>query len=371
VPSSWIVARPTNNDGRNKGRSRYRVLYRLGGRESTARYAGSFVTKSEAVARKRWVDGELAARRVPDLAALVDPVAAPTLRVVAAQWQASRVDISDNTRLQHRSAIHAVTNTALGDRPVDRITAADVAELVGKLSAKGRKRETIRKSLLVGGMILDYAGVSPNPFRDKITVRLPRETKTEIAPPTAEQVQAVHDVLPERYRLPLIVLDATGMRLGELEGLRWGDVDERRGRWRVSRAVAKTGHGRWVSVPPVVFEAVLGLVAREDRTADRKVFQGFGGDRFRTAIARGCTTAGVPAFSPHDLRHRRISLLHLGGVPWARIGEHVGQRNLGVTANTYTHVLSDEAELDLEALLCSSGATPGATPERTKRRIAG
>jgi hypothetical protein len=210
VPSSWIVARPTNNDGRNKGRSRYRVLYRLGGRESTARYAGSFVTKSEAGARKRWVDGELAARRVPDLAALVDPVAAPTLRVVAAQWQASRVDISDNTRLQHRSAIHAVTNTALGDRPVDRITAADVAELVGKLSAKGRKRETIRKSLLVGGMILDYAGVSPNPFRDKITVRLPRETKTEIAPPTAEQVQAVHDVLPERYRLPLIVLDATG-----------------------------------------------------------------------------------------------------------------------------------------------------------------
>ena len=38
--------------------------------------------------------------------------------------------------------------------------------------------------------------------------------------------------------------------------------------------------------------------------------------------------AGVPLFSPHDLRHRRISLLHLRGVPWARIGEQVGQRNL-------------------------------------------
>jgi hypothetical protein len=32
--------------------------------------------------------------------------------------------------------------------------------------------------------------------------------------------------------------------------------------------------------------------------------------------------------------------------PWARIGEHVGQRNLAVTANTYTHVLADEVELD-------------------------
>ena len=81
------------------------------------------------------------------------------------------------------------------------------------------------------------------------------------------------------------------------------------------------------------------------------MFQGFGGDRFRTAITRACIAAGVPAFSPHDLRHRRISLLHLGGVPWARIGEHVGQRNLAVTANTYTHVLADEAELDYAKLV--------------------
>jgi len=54
---------------------------------------------------------------------------------------------------------------------------------------------------------------------------------------------------------------------------------------------------------------------------------------------------------PHDLRHRRISLLHLRGVPWARIDEFAGQRNLAVTANTYTHVLSDETELDYEELL--------------------
>jgi integrase len=43
-------------------------------------------------------------------------------------------------------------------------------------------------------------------------------------------------------------------------------------------------------------------------------------------------------------------LLHLRGVPWARIGEQLGHRNLAVTANTYTHVLTDETELDYEAL---------------------
>lgn len=35
----------------------------------------------------------------------------------------------------------------------------------------------------------------------------------------------------------------------------------------------------------------------------------------------------------------------------ARIGEHVGQRNLAVAANTYTHVLADETELDYQRML--------------------
>ena len=38
-------------------------------------------------------------------------------------------------------------------------------------------------------------------------------------------------------------------------------------------------------------------------------------------------------------------------MPWARIGEHVGQRDLATTANTYTHVLADERELDYAELL--------------------
>lgn len=94
-------------------------------------------------------------------------------------------------------------------------------------------------------MIFDFPGIEPNPARDKRT-KLPRETKGEIKPPTADQLLAVHSLLPTRYRLPLVVLDATGMRLGELEQLTWGDVDEPRGRWRVSAAVSKNKHARWV-----------------------------------------------------------------------------------------------------------------------------
>jgi integrase len=346
VASSWIITRLVGD-----GAKRYECRYRLGGRESRARYAGSFKTKTEALTRKRWLDGELAALRVPDLAMLEhEPKRAPTLAEAAGRWQASRVDVSENTRLQHRSAVRAAVRE-LGPRRIDTLTPGDVAGLVAALAEKGRKRETIRKTLLALAMVLDHAGVAPNPARNKLQVRLPHGNSPEIVPPAAAHVLAVHSLLPSRYRLPLLVLDATGMRLGELEHLRWGDVDEPRSRWRVTSVVSKTKAARWVNVPPVLLEAVCALVARDDRTPDRRVFQGFGGARFRTAIARACTAAGVPVFSPHDLRHRRISLLHLGGVPWARIGEHVGQRNLAVTANTYTHVLTDEAELDYAGLL--------------------
>jgi integrase len=97
--------------------------------------------------------------------------------------------------------------------------------------------------------------------------------------------------------------------------------------------------------------STAGIGPREDRDPQSRLFAESGADALRTAIAKACRAAGIPLFSPHDLRHRRVSLLHLRGVPWARIGEQVGQRNLAVTANTYTHVLADEAELDYAQLV--------------------
>src|SRR5688500_12334695 len=107
MPSTWLERRS----------GRFRVRYRLGGRDSVPRYAGSFATKREALIRKGWVAGELAAMRVPALAMLAEPPAAPTLRDVAARWQASRVDVRESTTIQHRTALNRVL-PVLGDRPV-------------------------------------------------------------------------------------------------------------------------------------------------------------------------------------------------------------------------------------------------------------
>jgi integrase len=343
MASAWIEKRLTST-----GMARFLVRYRLGGRETVPRYAGSFQAKRDALARKAWVLGELAAMRVPELRLVADDPNSPTLQQLADQWKASRVDVAVGTMQTYDVALGRVLRR-YGPERVANIDAPKVAELVAELHAAGLRKQTIRKTVSVLAMVLDHARVQPNPARDKLTVRMPREERRIVEPPTAAHVEAVIRLLPSRYRLSALVLDATGMRVGELERLTWGDVDEARARWRI--ATSKTGRPRWVTPPVVLFERVLEFVPRDDRHRDRRVFESTTADRLRTAMARACAAAGVPAFSPHDLRHRRVSLLHLGGMPWARIGELVGHDDLMTTARTYTHVVADEGELDYCALL--------------------
>jgi integrase len=294
--------------------------------------------------------GELAAVRVPDLRALMEPERSPTLREFAVRWQASRKDVREATKVQHRTALGRVL-PLLGSRPVDSITADDVQELVDELNAQGKARESIRKSRTALAMIFDYAAIEPNPARSK-RVKLPLEEPDEIEPPVAEHVEAVAWLLPPNYLIGLLVLDATGCRLGELAAAKIGDLDEGKKAWLVRAAVSKTRRRRWVKLPDDLFRAVVDrLPAREDRNPDSPLFPIVSADRLRMAVGRACRDAGVPSWSPHDLRHRRISLLHQQKESWAEIGEKVGQRNLSVTADTYTHAMLDYREIDRPKLL--------------------
>lgn len=348
MASTWITRRP-----RKDGGTTYRVMWRTGGRESAPRYGGGFATMREARLRRDWVAGELASMRIPDLALLRAPKAARTLREVADDWRASRIDVTESTRVLHRVALGRVL-PVLGREPVDAISGDDVARLVEQLVADGKRRETIRKSVKYLAAVLDYAGIDPNPARDKQRVRLPHEEREELNPPTAAHVEAVYRLLASAYKLPLLWLDWSGARVASVDMLTVGDYDERDRRVRLRASTTKSRAALWVDLPDVLADALEAtLPPREDRDAAARLFPDASADRLRTAIARACKAAGVPVFSPHDLRHRRISLLHRQGRSWAEIARFVGQRKLSITADTYTHVLSDGREVDYAGFVTS------------------
>ncbi|CAB4684047.1 unannotated protein [freshwater metagenome] len=346
MASAWIEPFSTGSEKR-----RYRVRYRLGGAETNPQYGGKFSTKQEAKARCQWIEGELAAMRVPDLKRLVtEQPKAPTFSTVAKAWQASRVDVRDSTKVQHQVALGRVLPD-LGTRRIDEITVADVAALVVKMTGKGQARETIRKSVTALSMVLDFAGITPNPARDRIQVRLPRQEKETPEPPTADHIEAVAWFMPHNYRLALCVLDHTGCRVGEMDAAKIGDLDEQRHGWLIRASVSKTKRARWAILPDTLWDALIAtLPPREDRDANTSLFN-VTDDRLRMAIARACKAAAVPRFSPHGLRDRRISLGHKAGLSWAEIGDSVGQQSRKVTADTYGFVIADYREVDYSTVL--------------------
>jgi integrase len=147
------------------------------------------------------------------------------------------------------------------------------------------------------------------------------------------------------------VLEATAIRVGELEALLWGDVDEAAGRWRISRATSKTRKPRWVQVPADLLAAVLAQVPREDRRADARVFPHVEQARLRTDLGRACKATGTPRFGLHDLRDRRLSAWHRDGVPLVEMAGRAGHARASMTLDVYAHVLVDDREVDRAALL--------------------
>jgi integrase len=157
-------------------------------------------------------------------------------------------------------------------------------------------------------------------------------------------------LLASSYRLPLLWLDWSDARVSSVETVRVGDYDEPRRQVRLRASTQKTRAALWLELPDVLAEAMKRtLPPREDRDTEAPLFPDVTADRLRTVIARACRAAGVPVFSAHFLRHRRISLLHRQGRSWAEIARFVGQGKLSLTADVYTHIVV-EGEFD-----CSDG----------------
>ena len=69
------------------------------------------------------------------------------------------------------------------------------------------------------------------------------------------------------------------------------------------------------------------------------MFQGLNVSSARQAMSRACRNAKIPHYSPHDLRHRRLTLWHQSGVPARELAERAGHSKPSMSLDIYTHVM--------------------------------
>jgi integrase len=321
------------------GEKRYVVRYRLGGRAYPVVHGGTFKTMKEAKVRRDLLAGEIAAGRNPAhvLQALATvPAPALNLRRWTDKFLAARLDVDANTMKNYRSMLTKVADR-FGERRPEELRADDVAEWIAELAAT-LKPGTVKLHLVVLRMLFDYIGIDTNPARDP-RVKVPKQVREEPQPPPAEHVIAILEAIGIKWRLLLIVIEQGALRLGEAVQLRWGDVDAANLRLRLPRSATKRDQARWVYLPDWLIAAVEDTCPLEDRTPERRVFQGITEAGAYQAMTRACRNAKVPHYHPHDLRHRRITIWHQSGVPARELAERAGHSKPSMSLDVYSHVM--------------------------------
>lgn len=177
------------------------------------------------------------------------------------------------------------------------------------------------------------------------------------------------------YELPCAMAAGTGMRRGEILALRWADLDKGWTAARVVRTLQPTQHGLVFEEPktqrsrrsvllPSFLEAYL--ARQRDRQQARREASGAGWQELGLLIDRGdggpvnpdtlsagwarfLRRRGLPAVRFHDLRHAHATLLLLQGVHPKIVSERLGHASVGITLDTYSHVLPSMQSQAVEA----------------------
>lgn len=306
----------------------------------------------------------------------------PTLRrsTVASwaeAWYDTTAPLKPTTRDGYRKALNRRVLPRWGDRPLGTIDRAEVRQWVAEMTNEGLSPKWIRNIVSVFALVLDLArdagALKDNPAR---RIRLPRSSRLEPHFLTAEQVAALAAEMRDEYRFLVVLAAYTGLRPGELCGLRVRRLDLLRRRVHVAETLQPV-RGVLVSGPPKTYENRSVPLPRfvaaqaEDHLAARAGQLGralgpddwvFGGQRdpadglnrdsFRKwAMIPALRDAGLPeAVRTHDLRHTCASLLiQLGAHPKA-IQERLGHSDISVTLNLYGHLFPSLEEHLTDAL---------------------
>ncbi len=184
-------------------------------------------------------------------------------------------------------------------------------------------------------LCVDWGLCAKNPAAK---VRLFREDQKRTRYLAPEEEEKLLAICPPPLRRVVTFALHTGMRRGEILGLRWQDVDLWSGIATIPAAKAKGRRDRYVPLNSVAKDILKKLPHEIDRTA--LVFgnaRGNQNDYLRLQWQTAVEEAGLEDFRFHDLRHTFASRLVMAGVDLAALRELLGHRDFEMTLR-YAHL---------------------------------
>ena len=283
----------------------------------------------------------------------------------------AKVKVRPSSHQTYRGYIENHIKPNIGTIPLEKLTTLDLQKLYKKLLTSGRidrieskhqpkglSVKTVRNLHQIISSTLALAKeqklIVSNPAEG---CALPKPEHKEMKTLPAEQLQSFLQEAKESGVFELYYLElATGLRRGELLGLKWEDIDLERGSLRVRRQIARI-NGEVVEAPLKTKNAYRTLPLAEDtidvlKTQRKKtgnspwVFPSPAGgpispDSVLHMLHRVLKRAGLPRVRFHDLRHTFATLALQNGVDVKTVSGMLGHFSAGFTLDTYAHVTTE------------------------------
>ncbi|MGG4031905.1 site-specific integrase [Bacillus subtilis] len=276
------------------------------------------------------------------------------------------IKVEEQTLSSYESYFRNQITPALGALKLNEITKSDIEKLVSNMLEDDLSAKTIRKAVVIIKASLEKAVddglIGSNPANK---VALPKLKDTEFNVWTQEQIEvfleaAKSDRLFTLFRLALM----TGMRRGELLGLRWKDIRFDLNTLTIQQTLSVDGKKilkgtksragrRTINVDKTTIEALQKLKQRVEEEK-RRFGEGYpdydlvfctkygtplAPPNVRRTFKQISEKANLPSIRFHDLRHTHATLLLEKRIPVKVISERLGHSSVNVTLNVYAHVL--------------------------------
>ena len=341
------------------------------------RFSASFKTKAEA---QKWIrDQQIKLERGFDFQG-----SKISLGEYLPQWlENNKTALREKTAHQYSQVMKKHIIPHIGNIPLKALNLAKVEHYYSKLIQAGTGTRTVRICHNIIHKALDkalrYGLVAYNPAHG---ATLPRYTHGEMQVLDEAQVSLFLIAAQNSpYRALYHLAVTTGMRQGELFGLKWSDLQWTKGILHLQRQFQKVPGQAWSFVEPktksgkrtmklgegtlqVLREHKEQQALRKEKTGDRwqdndLVFPssvGTPGDpsNLRIDFNRTLARAGLSKIRFHDLRHTAASLLLNHNVPVIVVSKMLGHSKPSITLDIYGHLyneMQDEAAEVMDRLV--------------------
>lgn len=288
-------------------------------------------------------------------------------QITVEEWMQKWMDeymlfsIREQTWKSYESVIRLYIIPNLGNKKVASLTTSVVQKFYNKLLSEGKSGSLVRDAHLILHQAMDVAVkeniIAKNPTSGAKTPKVEYKPKNILNETQLEMfMEAIKE--DELWYDFFYTEITTGLRRGELCGLKWCDFNETTGQLNVVRTVTthkggglKTGETktqkgtRTIYLPP---STVKLLSERKNKVSSEWIFPNFYDNskpinpstaylRLKAILKK----ADLPSIRFHDLRHTFATHALSSGVDARTLSGILGHTNASFTLDTYTHVTND------------------------------